>query len=358
MMRKFHPLHVTNITRETADAVSIQFDVPAELQEDYRYVSGQYLTLDVTINGTPYRRSYSLCSSPYTNEPLTIAVKRVHGGVVSSWLTEHITTNHIIQVFPPMGGFVKKPTPTDAKNYLLIAGGSGITPVLSIAKTILNQEPNSTVTLFYGNTNAASIIFADQLAMLATTYAKLNIVHVLQEPADVTEHIGLLDEQMVGTLLRKYVTHLPNPEVYLCGPPAMMRCAQTAMADFGIPAERIHREYFILDSEHSKDNTVEQQVAETDELITRTVKIKLYGTEYEFEVEPDETILTAAQRANIDPPYACQIGACCTCRAKVLSGKVRMDEREALSDEEIEDGYVLTCQSHPLTDGVIADYDL
>ncbi len=364
----FHPLTIADVVRETPDAISISFNVPDDLRPMFLYKSGQYLTVRVVVNGVEHRRNYSLCSSPAHQEPLRIAVKRVHQGAVSQWLNEHAAPGMPLEVYPPMGNFTKELHPDNSRHYVMVAGGSGITPILSLLKSVLRIEQNSVVTLVYANRNEESIIFAAELARLAQTHPEiLRVVYVLEEASahGLEQFIGRMDEGVTRQVINSVVPSLELVEAFVCGPPGMMESVLSVFTSLGLAPERIHREYFTINKHpelttaSGMDSTATdlEELPGTDQIVPRTVTVRLYGDEHTFEVQPDETILLAAQRANLDPPYACQIGACCTCRAKIVRGRVKMDEREALSDDEIAEGYALTCQSHPLTDDVIADYD-
>lgn len=361
MAVQFYKLVVSEVRRETPDTIAIAFLVPDELLPVFQYKTGQYLTVRMDVDGVSHRRNYSLCSSPFFDEPLAIAVKRVNDGVVSSWLNEGVKPGDVIEVYPPMGNFTKELSGEHAKHYVMFGGGSGITPLMSILKSVLRVEPNSKVTLFYANRNRASVIFSEQISALEQGYpAMLTVVHVLEsaevEPGTSSEVewtsaiVGIMDKPMVASLLQK-IDRKQDTEFFVCGPPGMMESVMTVLKESGVDDKHLHREYFTL------EKTAMETPPVVEEVKTHSVTIKLYGKQHTFDVHPDETILSAAQRENLDPPYACQIGACCTCRARVLSGKVVMDEREALSDDEMAEGYVLTCQSHPVTAGVVADYD-
>jgi ring-1,2-phenylacetyl-CoA epoxidase subunit PaaE len=262
-----------------------------------------------------------------------------------------------------MGNFTKELKPDHEQTYVLFGGGSGITPLLSILKSILRVETKSTIVLYYGNRDRASVMFAAELERLSAQYGeRLRVIHVLDEatPADLAAGAiqGPVTDVIVRDVAGSYVSDGVGVEWFTCGPVGLMDTVIAGLHASGVDDHKIHREYFTLKKEST--GTMEnagQSTAATDEVVTRQVRIRLYGQEHSFTVQPDETILSAAARENLDPPYACQIGACCTCRAKLVTGRVSMDEREALSDDEIAEGYVLTCQSHPLTDDVFADYD-
>lgn len=362
MSVQFHTLTISDVQPETENAIAITFDVPEELKPLFLYKSGQFLTVKAVIDGVEHRRNYSLCSSPALDEPMRIAVKKVKDGAVSQWLNEQAKSGMTLEIYPPMGNFTKEFSPSNIRHYVLFAGGSGITPILSIVKTALRIEPQSVVTLIYANRDERSIIFDGVLQQLAaSSESRLRVVHVLEDNSGSgrASYVGRMDQEMVRTILADKVPNYDAVEAFVCGPGPMMDNVVSVLHEKGLADNHIHREYFTIDKHKSEQAAMNQSAdaAVSEEIKTRRVKIRLYGEEHEFDVEPDETILSAAQRADLDPPYACQIGACCTCRAKIVTGKVKMDEREALSDDEINEGYALTCQSHPLTDGVFADYD-
>lgn len=357
MSVQFHTLTIDRVEHDTADTVAISLAVPPADESVFRYKAGQYLTIKIDIDGVSHRRSYSLCSSPVLGEPLTIAVKKVSTGVVSAWLKDHVEPGQTLEVYPPMGNFTKELHPEQARHYLMVAGGSGITPILSLMKSVLHVESQSIVTLFYANRNEASIIFDKSIQNLVDQYpGRCRVVHILEEPTTSQRSfvLGQVSSSVFSELISAWVPSFSTVEAFVCGPEPMMDVVIAELRKQGLSDDRIHREYFTLSTTPMSS---EQTTQSSNELVTRRVRIRLYGQEHEFDVEPDETILSAAQRANLDPPYACQIGACCTCRAKLVQGTAIMDEREALSDDEIADGYVLTCQAHPTSDGVIADYD-
>lgn len=361
----FHRLPVTAVRRETDDGVAVVFDVPEELRPVFRFRQGQYITVRVLVDGVEHRRNYSLCSSPYHDEPLTIGVKRVQGGVVSTYINNDLRPGAVVEVYPPMGNFTKELDAAYRRHFVLLAGGSGITPLLSILKSVLRVEVQSTVTLIYANQRPETAMFSTELHTLKERFGdRFRLVEIFEdtETSPRSSYRGRLDAAMARTVLADEPRRpdVSATEYFVCGPAGMMQGVLQTLEALGIEERRIHREYFTLPIKD--DATMESVVAGADSandtIVERTVTIRLYGQEFRYAVTPDETMLSAAQRENIDPPFACQIGACCTCRAKLLSGRVRMDEREALSDAEIAEGYILTCQSHPLTDDVVADYDL
>ena len=364
MALKFHALPVKEVIKETKDAISIVFDVPADLKDTFRYKAGQYLTLQVYIDGERYRRAYSLSSCPAVDADPKVTVKRVEGGKVSNYLNDQTRSGMRIEVLPPMGNFTPPIDPNHRDNYFLYAGGSGITPVMSILKCALTIEPESRIWLFYGNRNPESIIFYKELREWSRKYPdRLQVVHVLEEgELDKAEAQirGLLNQEVCRSLLQDYA----GAELYtkgshlICGPAPMMDAVENTLQELKIPREQIYIERFTGTLPADAEEKLEEELdALPEEIYPVEAVIILDGNQYEIEVDKKETILEAAIENNIDPPYACQMGVCTTCRALLREGKVEMDEREALTDEEIEQGYILTCQSHPLTHKVVVDYD-
>ncbi len=364
----FHKLKVADVRRETDDAVSVAFEIPAALQEAFRFKPGQYLTVRPHLQQDDARRSYSLCSCATNGEAPTITVKRVDGGLVSNYINNHLKAGDEMDVMPPLGNFVAELQAYHARHYVLIGAGSGITPLMSIIKSVLKDEPSSRVTLLYGNRRRDTIIFYDELQDLQAEFGeRLRIVHVLSRPDAAWQGLsGRLDKQRSGELLRELMSEreMLNCHYYLCGPSAMMEATQEALAAAGIDQDRIYREYFTtplagsgqVDVSAEEDETAVASESALD-FKEAEVTVLLYGIENRLSVKPEETILDVAVREDVDPPFACQIGACCTCRAKLISGTVEMDEREALTDEEVAEGYILTCQSHPRSAKIVVDYD-
>lgn len=362
-MSKFHKLKVSEVKNEIAEAVSVSFHVPVELKEAFNYKPGQFTTLKLLVNGEHVNRSYSFCSSPYQNEPLTIAVKRVAGGKGSNFINDNFKPGYEVEVMEPMGNFHSTIDSNNAKQYILFGGGSGITPVMAILKSVLIKEPKSTVTLFYGNRNQSSIIFKDKLQSLQAEYGnRLKVVHILDVPeAGWSGYSGFILKDMALKLLRENTNlHFQNAEFFICGPTPMMKQVEEALAVLQIPKEKVHIEYFTARADEDKQAADVGSVAKGAEPFTGKTRVKIIydGNTREFDVKEKETILEAALDAGYDPPYSCMVAACCTCRAKLISGKVEMDDRESLTDAEIAKGYVLTCQSHPKSHGIVLNYDL
>lgn len=368
MSRKYHPLKVSKVIKDTRDAVSISFEVPAELKEEYKYKQGQFLSLQLDIDGNDVRREYSLCSSPYIDEPLTIASKRVADGYASKFLYERVNEGDIIEVFPPQGKFFTELNPDNEKFYFLLGGGSGITPLYSILKSILIAEPKSKVILYYGNNEEEDIIFHQQLKELEAEYhGSFKLFLTVNKPSDSWQGLkGFINKTDLDRIIEEnFYVDKNSVEYFICGPEEMMTYTTQCLEELSIPKEKIHKEYFTAPVVQNPE-TVENENGEIDaspaeeissEPKPRVVKIKLDNDEFEVTVNPGQVILDAVMDAGYDPPYSCLSGICTTCRAKLHSGKIEMDEREGLSDSEIENGFILTCQSHPLSDDVSLEYD-
>jgi ring-1,2-phenylacetyl-CoA epoxidase subunit PaaE len=364
VMSQFNKLKVQTVVNETGDSVSVSFEVPDSLLANYQFKPGQYTTLRLNIDGQMVNRSYSFCSSPYAGEPMTIAVKRVQGGKGSNHINDKLKPGVEVEVMEPMGNF--HPAILDANNekhYILFGGGSGITPIFSILKSVLLKEPKSKVTLFYGNRDTKSIIFREHLNQWAAKYeGRLKLVHILdKEETGWSGYTGFIVKDMAIKLLRENTNlNFQHSEFFICGPAIMMKEVESALALLGVPKERVHIEYFTAKLEEDKVAADVGAATVSDVPFTGKTKVKIIydGNEVEFEVTEKETILHAALDAGYDPPYSCMVAACCTCRAKLISGKVEMDDRESLTDGEIAKGYVLTCQSHPKSNGIVLNYDL
>lgn len=353
---RFHSLKVAEIVAETAEANSIRFEIPAELRELFAFRAGQHLTLKARINGEEVRRNYSLCTAPAEAEWM-VTVKRIGGGLFSNWVGDHLSSGDAVDVMVPHGSFT---TDFDAKNsrHLVgIAGGSGITPVISLIKTLLREEPQSHFTLFYGNRDSSSIIFLEALAQLKDKYlGRFEIYHFLdQEEQDIALFNGMLDRQRLEEAISGLVDDAPIVDGwFICGPGPMMDAAEAALLDRNISKERIHIERFTADR---PPETVAREMAQLQNRAEGvTVSVTLDGRTRKVPFTAGN-ILDSARAAGLPAPFACKAGVCATCRARVTKGSVEMAARYGLTDEEVAAGYVLTCQSIPLGDGVAVDYD-
>ena len=361
-MARFHTLVVNSVHRETDDSIVIGFIIPPELRTDFHFIQGQYLTLKVKANGQELRRSYSICSSPLDPEEVRIAVKRVEGGRTSTELVGNLKTGMKLEVMTPMGSFHTLMDAGHSKHYVCFAGGSGITPILSIIKTVLRVEPRSRLTLFYGNTDENRIIFRNKLEELRTKHGdRLHVHHILTFGMDEDVLFnGLITVEKATLLTRRFVQDNADTEYFICGPEPMMVNVSESLDKLGVDKKRVHIELFTtpITSDLKQEPEVVAPVTAAPLTGLSKVKIILDGRETEIEVgAKGDSILDTAEKAGLDVPYACKGAVCCTCKARITEGKVTMDMNYALTDEEVADGYVLTCQSHPITDRVVVDYD-
>ncbi|MFI5150630.1 MAG: 2Fe-2S iron-sulfur cluster-binding protein [Bacteroidia bacterium] len=356
-MARFHTLQVSDVRRETSDCVSIAFEIPASLQAEYTYIQGQYLTLKLLAGGEELRRSYSLCSSPLTDTELRIAVKKVKNGKGSCWLNDNLKKGDKVEVMTPMGNFHTPLSAENTRNYVLFAGGSGITPMFSIIKTILKAEPKSTLCLFYGNRSSDSGIFKKELDALASAnQARFKAFHILEEGGEEELYKGVLSKEKVRQLILKHVDNKADNEYFICGPGPMMENVKQVLQDLRTDEKKVHIEYFTAVLEAVKKAEAGQ--GGTGKLLSK-VTVIMDGQRTDFELSSEgKVILDAALDKGVDVPYACKGAVCCTCRAKLLEGKVKMDNNYALTDHEVKEGFILTCQSHPLTEKVVVDYDV
>ena len=356
-MSKFYPLTVAKVKQETRDAIAVTFDVPAELKPQFAYQQGQHLTLRAMIDGEDVRRSYSICSA-VQDEQLRVAIKRVSGGQFSSWANEHLKPGATLEVMPPMGHFNVPLDPQSERHYLAFAAGSGITPILSIVKTTLQAEPKSRFTIVYGNRASSSVIFRDELTDLKDTYMdRLKLVYVMsREQQDIELFNGRITEAKCGLFLKHWIAIDDIDVAFICGPEDMMHGVSRSLQAAGLAKEKIRIELFaasIPKHEH-KPRRIEAGAQHLTE-----VTVIMDGNAASFTMDKDkESILDAGLRAGIDMRYSCKGGVCSTCRCKVLDGQVEMDVNYALEDYEVARGFVLSCQSFPITDKVVVDFDI
>jgi ring-1,2-phenylacetyl-CoA epoxidase subunit PaaE len=352
---KFHRLVIDNLRQETADAMSMSFAVPQELAADYAFEPGQYLTLRTTMDGEEVRRSYSICSSPDDAE-LRIAVKKIDGGAFSTWALEDLKHGDELDVMTPTGRFGVKHAPDQARIHVGFAAGSGITPIISIIRGILAREPNSRFFLFYGNRTTSGVLFREALEELKDRFmGRFSLFHVLsKEEQDLPILHGRLDRQKVELLLRAMVPAAAVDHVFVCGPTAMSEEIEKTCIDLGIAADRVHVERFVS----GLGGKPRPKPRVSPEAPPKAVAALIVdGKRKEVPVADGEAILDAALRAGMDLPYACKGGMCSTCRAKVIEGAAQMDVNYSLEPWEIEAGYVLTCQAHPVSGRIVVDYD-
>lgn len=356
MAEHFHALEVAEVVPETDEAVSIRFRVPPELAEAFRFKAGQHLTLMAAIGDEEVRRNYSLCTAPADND-LMVTVKRIAGGLFSNWVADELKPGQRIAVMPPHGSFTTAFAPDRTNHYVAFAGGSGITPILSLIKTALAVEPNSRFTLFYGNRDSSSVIFLEALAALKDRYlGRFELYHFLaDEEQDVELFNGMLDQATCGEAIDALVGDpVGVADWFICGPGPMMDAAEAALLERGVEKARIHIERFTA-GRPSAAMAAALQAAQA-EAKGLTMAVTLDGRTRKVEFNGDN-ILDSAREAGLPAPFACKAGVCATCRARVTKGKVEMAVHYGLTDEEVDAGYVLTCQSVPSGEGVAVDYD-
>ncbi len=355
-MSKFHPLSVAKVERETRDAVAVTLSVPPALAEAFRFEAGQHLTLRAAVDGQDLRRSYSICSALHDGE-LRIAIKRQPDGFFSAWANETLKAGDTLGAMAPLGHFGVPPEPSRRRHHVGFAAGSGITPLLSIVKTTLAVEPKSEFTLFYGNRASGTVMFKEELAALKDRHlTRFNLVHVLSREAQDIELLhGRIDRARADALLAHWVELDAVDVVYVCGPDGMMRSVADALKARGYPDARVRIERFAASiPKHEHKSGPPPAPGHTECAVT----VVLDGATRTFTLERGkENILEAGLKAGIELPYSCKGGVCSTCRAKLVAGDVDMDANYALEDYEVARGFVLTCQSYPVTDAVTVDYD-
>jgi ring-1,2-phenylacetyl-CoA epoxidase subunit PaaE len=355
-LSKFHPLKVAHVARETRDAVALTFDVPPALKDSFRFVQGQHLTLRADIGGEDLRRSYSICSA-VQDETLRIAVKKAPGGAFSNWINDHVRPGQVLEVMPPMGHFNVALDPRQRRHYVGFAAGSGITPLLSIIKTTLGTEPHSRFTLFYGNRSSAAVIFKEELSDLKDRYLeRFNLVYVMsREPQDIAVLNGRIDQQKTDALLTHWVDAAAIDTAFVCGPDGMMQAVSKSLQAHGVAKARIKIELFAASiPRHERKPQAAPAPGHSECAVTAIID----GAARQFTLEKTkDNLIDGALRQGIELPYSCKGGVCSTCRAKLVSGEVDMDVNFALEDYEIARGFILCCQSYPVTDTVVVDFD-
>lgn len=352
-------MQVKDIRRETPDCVSIAFEIPDEHKSNFTFVQGQTLALRKIFDGEEIRRSYSICSSPNDGE-LRIAVKKVRDGIFSSFANLQLKAGDLLDVMPPSGKFYTELNPANKKNYLAFAAGSGITPILSIIKTTLSKEPDSTFTLVYGNRNTSSIIFKEGLEGLKDKYLqRFRLYHILsRERMEADINYGRIDASKCGQL-SKLIDYQKIDEVFLCGPEAMIFSVKEYLENVGMESRRIHFELFNTPARKTLgEKKFESAIREKGDREESKVTVKLDGRSFDFTLDfNSNNILDAALAEGADLPFACKGGVCCTCKAKLVEGEVLMEVNYGLEPDEVKAGFILTCQSHPRTAKVVVDFD-
>ena len=355
-MSQFHPLTVSQVRHETRDTIAVTFAVPPELRDSFRFQQGQHLTLRAMIDNEDVRRSYSICSAVQEGA-LRVAIKRTTGGLFSTWANDTLKPGTVIEVMPPMGHFNTALSADNTRNYVAFAAGSGITPILSIIKTTLLTEPNSRFTLFYGNRASSSVIFKEELTDLKDMYmGRLQLAYVMsREQQDIDLFNGRITKEKTEQLLRHWIRVEDIDTAFICGPEDMMLGVSAALQEAGMPKHDIKIELFAasIPKHQHKPRALSADVPHETE-----VTVIMDGNHTTFAMDKDkESILDAGLRAGIDMRYSCKGGVCSTCRCKLVDGKVDMDVNYALEDYEIARGFILSCQSFPVTDKVVVDFD-
>ncbi len=359
-MSEFHQLSISDIYKTTDDAVCLSFAVPDELRDTFRYIQGQYLTLQAEINGEDLRRSYSICSG-LDEVTLQVGIRRVAGGRFSNFANEQLRPGDRLNVMPPQGKFYTDIDADNDKNYLLIAAGSGITPILSIIKTVLAREPQSHVTLLYGNRKSSTIMFKDELEQLKNRYmSRFQLLHIFdEEERDVDILNGRINNRKGGELCRRLLRLDMIDEFFLCGPEPMISEVSRGLRAEGISEDKIHYELFTAsaaDAQVVLAKHHERAVKMAGKMCRVTVIADGKQTQFDLSAE-GENILDGGLEQGVDLPFACKGGVCATCKAKLIEGEVDMDLNHALENEELEAGYILSCQAHPLSAQVVVDFD-
>jgi ring-1,2-phenylacetyl-CoA epoxidase subunit PaaE len=354
----FHSLQIKEVRQETNDCVSVLFDIPDNLKKDFQFRQGQSLTVRAQIKGEEVRRTYSICASPLDNE-WRVAIKKVDNGLFSSFANEQLKKGDMLEVMPPVGKFFTELNTTNKKRYTAFAAGSGITPVLSLIKTTLATEPQSTFTLIYGNRSRSSIIFFEELEGLKNKYMqRFNLIHVLsRERTDTPVNSGRID---IGKLndLDKLVHYAATDEFFICGPEEMIFCVKEFLEQKEIDKKKIHFELFSTSGQKRESKIKIQNSKEEGPVSNITVKLDGRSFDFDLSLTSHTSILDAALNQGADLPFACKGGVCCTCKARLMEGEVEMDVHWGLEEEEIKQGYILTCQSHPKTGKVVVDFDI
>jgi ring-1,2-phenylacetyl-CoA epoxidase subunit PaaE len=357
-MARFHELTVTDVNKTIRDAVIITLAPSVEENDVFMdYKQGQYLTFRKDFDGEELRRSYSICAGK-DEGLLQVGIKRVDGGAFSTWVNEDLKAGDKVDAMPPMGAFHTPLEPDRAKNYLGFAGGSGVTPVLSILKTVLSREPKSQFTLVYANKTVSSIMFREQLEDLKNRYmGRLTVIHILEQDAqDIDLFTGLVTGEKCDELFASWIDIKSVDLAMICGPEPMMLGIRDALLKHGLTKDQIKFELFASAQTGRAKRRAESKNASTASEAT-SVSIRLDGERRMFEMSKNQTILEAALENNLDAPHACKAGVCSTCMCRVIEGEVDMVTNHALEDYEVEKGYVLSCQSYPISKNLVVDYE-
>lgn len=356
MANKFYPVVVKDVEKTTDECSVVSFELSDEVKSDFRFRQGQYLTLRAKINGEDVRRSYSLCSSP-VDDQWKVAIKKIDGGKFSTFANDVLKKGDVLEVMPPNGRFFVEVDSAKAKNYVAFAAGSGITPILSIIKTHLTLEPESTFQLFYVNRSVSTIILKEEIEGLKNRFLdRLEIFHFLtQEQRSTPLFNGRLDEEKMEIIYNRLIDVESIDDYFICGPTDMIFMIRDFLQDRGIDSKKIHFELF---NTNGSKNATKKKKREIDTSILSQITVREGGKDFNFTIpRGSDNILDAALNNNADLPFACKGGVCCTCRAKLIEGQVEMEVNYALEKDEVEAGYILTCQSVPISEKVVVDFE-
>ena len=346
-MNTFHKLSIKNYIQETANAVSLIFDIPEHLKDNFSFKAGQYVSLKTTIEAKEIRRSYSICSSPNSGE-LKVAIKRVENGVFSTYAISHLKTGDVIEVHEPEGKFILEPT--RSTNYLGIVAGSGITPVLSMIKTVLQLEPSSSFTLIYGNKSSDETMFKTELDALSLAYdTRFNLEYVFSRQNEEGALFGRIDEGHTNYFIKNIYKNWSFKTAFLCGPEEMIKTVSTTLKENHYKESQILFELFTASI--NEESSSELKDGQTE------VTVLLDDEELSFTMNQKDNILAAALRNDVDAPYSCQGGVCSSCLGKVTQGTAVMVKNSILTDDEVNEGFILTCQAHPTSSKISIDFD-
>ncbi len=345
-MATFHKVTIKDIQQETENAVSVAFDIPQQLKDKFSFVAGQYITLEQKIDGQKVRRAYSLCSTPKSGEH-RVAIKAVENGTFSVYATSQLKEGDTIEIAEPEGRFLLQPQAN--KNYIAFAAGSGITPILSMVKSVLENEPTATFTLIYGNKSVADTIFYSQLLELAKAHKNFNLDFIYSRERNADARFGRIDQGITNFFIKNKYKDINFDAAFLCGPEAMITSVSETLLANNFDKDNIHYELFTVSEDAEAVNAVKEGEAE--------ITILLDDEETSFTMSQKDNILAAALRNDLDPPYSCQGGVCSSCIAKVTEGKAVMAKNTILTDGEVEEGLVLTCQAYPTTPKISVDFD-
>jgi ring-1,2-phenylacetyl-CoA epoxidase subunit PaaE len=358
MSSHFYKLKVKEIRKETADCVSILFDIPESLEQLFSFKQGQYITIKKDFNGEQIRRNYSICSSPLDHE-LRIAVKKIPNGIFSGYANDFLQKGEELELMPPTGKFFTELSSEHENNYVAFAAGSGITPILSIIKTTLQTESKSNFTLVYGNRNRYSILFKEALEALKNKYMdRFRIIYILsREKTDSEIHFGRIDEQKCQKILNSTIDPQKINAFFLCGPEEMIFSVKSYLRSIAINDAKIHFELFNINNSSPKIKSIAS--SSKDAVANSKITIMQDGRSFDFLLSyHGNSILNAAMATGADLPFACKKGVCCTCKAKLVEGEVEMDRVYGLEPDEIDQGYILTCQAHPRSEKIVVDFDI